>query len=239
MIAMLDTSDDLAVCESEIGLTVEQLLTPLTRYRRKSEWFAIDNGAFSGFREKEFRALLKRELGARKTCRFVTSPDVVSSARRTMEIFEHWTHELAGWPIALVAQDGLENMTIPWNSIDAIFIGGSTEWKMGKYAEHCIRAAKIMGKWVHIGRINTPDRYEHFEKLGADSFDGSGVAQYTWMRERIKHSLSERREPSLFDAEAFDSDGEVVRGGEVRLVGPETVLGADRANPKGSGVEAN
>lgn len=31
MIAMLDTPQDLAVCESEIGCPVEQLLTPLTR----------------------------------------------------------------------------------------------------------------------------------------------------------------------------------------------------------------
>lgn len=35
MIAMLDTSEDLEVCEAEIGCAVEQLLTPLTAFRRK------------------------------------------------------------------------------------------------------------------------------------------------------------------------------------------------------------
>jgi hypothetical protein len=234
MIAMLDTSDDLAVCEREIGCPVEQLLTPLTRYRRKGEgMFGIDNGAFSGFREKEFRALLKRELPARSKCRFVTVPDVVASARRTLEVFEHWRHELAGWPIALVAQDGLEDMTIPWGFIDAIFIGGSTEWKMGQHAEHCIRAAKIMNKWVHVGRINTPERYAHFEKLGADSFDGSGIAQYSWMRERIRKSLTEQKAPTLFDEEAIDVDGEVVLPSAVGLVRADAVLDSDRTNAEG------
>lgn len=32
MIAMLDTSESLEICEAEIGCTVEQLFTPLTRF---------------------------------------------------------------------------------------------------------------------------------------------------------------------------------------------------------------
>ena len=30
-----------------------------------------------------------------------------------------------------------------------------------------------------------PARFDHFEKLGADSIDGSGLARYTHMREAI------------------------------------------------------
>ena len=120
---------------------------------------------------------------------------MVGSAIRTLEIFEHWRHNLSGWPIALVAQDGQENLPIPWHEIQAVFIGGSTQWKDGPHAAAIVRTAKILGKWVHIGRINTPGRFEKFEELGADSMDGSGLAHYSWMRERIYNA---QHAPNLF-----------------------------------------
>lgn len=197
MIAMLDTSESIEVCQQEIGCQVEQLLTPLTRFARQTEdgHFGIDNGCFKRFDEVAFRALLEREKAAKHLCRFVCCPDVVGSAIRTLEIFEIWRHNLAGWPIALVAQDGLESLTIPWFQISAIFIGGSTAWKDGPHAAAIVRAGKILGKWVHVGRVNTPGRFEKFEELGADSIDGSGLARYSWMRQRI---FDEANAPKLF-----------------------------------------
>jgi hypothetical protein len=195
MLVLLDTSQDLKQCGEELGCEVEQLLTPLTRFRRQYDQgrFAIDNGAFSGFRPDTFRALLSREHDARELCRFVAVPDVVASARRTLEVFEQWRYKLTGWSLALVAQDGLEDLPIPWNGISAIFIGGSTEWKLSKAAADVVRAAKSIEKWVHAGRVNTPGRFEYFEKLGCDSIDGTGLSRYSWMRERI-HA----RENTLF-----------------------------------------
>jgi hypothetical protein len=187
VIALLDTSEDLTVAESELGVPCEQLLTPLTRFKRQNPdgWFAVDNGAFAGFSPEAFLSLLAREDRSRHLCRFVAAPDVVASARRTLEVFEHWRYKLAGWPLALVLQDGQEELEIPWKGITAVFIGGSTEWKLSKHAADCIRAAKAMGKWVHAGRVNTPARFEYFERLGADSIDGTGLSRYSWMRERI------------------------------------------------------
>jgi hypothetical protein len=187
MIVMLDTSQDLDVCASEIGCEVEQLLTPLTRYspQQPDKMFAIDNGAFSKFNPKAFIGLLEREKPRRKLCRFVCAPDVVGSAIRTLEVFEHWHPKLSEWPIALVAQDGQESHPIPWDRIDAIFIGGSTDWKMGPEAAAIVKASKAVGKWCHAGRVNTPGRFEYFEKLGADSIDGTGLSRYTHMREKI------------------------------------------------------
>jgi hypothetical protein len=198
MIAMLDTSQDFTVCETELGVPVEQLLTPLTRYRpqRPDESFAIDNGAFSGFDRAGFERLLERHKDRQHLCRFVALPDVVASARRTLEAFEYWLERVPGWRRALVAQDGLEYLPIPWDQIDAIFIGGSTEWKLGKHAADVIRAAKICGKWVHVGRVNTPGRFEYFDGLGADSIDGTGLSRYSWMRERIYRA---EHEPTLFE----------------------------------------
>jgi len=193
MIVMLDTPTDLDECARELGgMAVEQLLTPLTRYKpqKPKQHFAIDNGAFSKFNAKGFRSLLQRELPRRDLCRFVAVPDVVGDARRTLEVFDRWILELVNWPLALVCQNGQENLPIPWDVIDAVFIGGDTDWKMGPHAKACIKAAVALGKWVHVGRVNTPGRLEYFEGLGADSIDGSGLARYTHMREKIHASAT-------------------------------------------------
>lgn len=195
---MLDTSHDLDVAEKEVGQPVEQLFTPLTRFtpQRPSERFAIDNGAFSNFDARAFRSLLEREKPRQALCRFVAVPDVVGSARRTLEVFKVWKEELhnhQGWPLALVCQDGQQDHPIPWSDIDAIFIGGSTEWKLGVHAAACVKAAKALEKWVHVGRVNTPERYEYFEQLGADSIDGSGIARYSHMRQNIKERNGNHR----------------------------------------------
>jgi len=183
---MLDTNYDMAEASSELGCPVEQLLTPLTRFSRRGDgMYAIDNGAFSGFNRKSFLSLLEREWEARSLCRFVAVPDVVGSAIRTREVFDIWESELTGWPLAYVVQDGQEGVAIPWRRVAAVFVGGSTEWKLGRHAEACIRAAQCLGKWVHVGRVNTPGRFEFFERLGADSIDGSGLARYSWMRKAV------------------------------------------------------
>ena len=198
MIVMLDTSEDLDVCAKELGgLEVEELLTPLTGRtpKKPTERFAIDNGAFAKFSPKRFESLLKRELPRRELCRFVAVPDVVGSALRTLEVFERWKNRecLSGWPLALVCQDGQESLPIPWDDITAIFIGGSTEWKVSHHAAACIKAAKALDKWVHVGRINTAARYEHFEALGADSCDGTGIGRYTRSRVKLQHGLKDRQ----------------------------------------------
>lgn len=184
---MLDTSHDFAVASQELGCPVEQLLTPLTRYkaREPESHFAIDNGAYSGFKADSFLSLLKREEHRQELCRFVAVPDVVGSARRTLEVFDYWQPKLKGWPLALVAQDGQENLPIEWYKLSAVFIGGTTEWKMGPQAKAIVLAGKATGKWVHVGRVNTPGRLEHFEKMGADSIDGTGLSRYSWMRKAI------------------------------------------------------
>lgn len=188
MLILLDTGQDLETCADELGEDVGQLLTPLTRYllRDPSRPWAIDNGAFSRFSEGSFLALLAREYHHKENCLFVCAPDVVGSAQRTIEVFDLWEPRLLGWKVALVCQDGQENVPIPWNRIDAVFIGGSTNWKVSEHVARIIRTAKdYFGKWVHVGRVNDPARYEHFAKLGADSCDGTGLARYSHMRRAI------------------------------------------------------
>lgn len=202
MIAMLDTSESLDVAENELGAPVEQLLTPLTRFalQKPDTHFAFDNGCFRRFDAASFEALLAREYERRKLCRFVAVPDVVGSALRTLEAFDWWQDRLSCWPRAFVVQDGQEDLRIPWRKIAAIFIGGSTAWKLSIHVERIIKTAQICGKWVHVGRVNTPGRFEYFESLGADSIDGTGLSRYSWMRERI---WKEQNVPGLFPKETY------------------------------------
>ena len=197
MIALLDNGHDLDECALEIGCNVGQLLTPLTRYhlRDPSKPWAIDNGAFSNFSKASFLSLLAREEHHREKCLFVTAPDVVGSARRTLEVFERWAPQLAGWRLAIVCQDGQEHLPMPWDAIDAVFIGGSTNWKCSIAAVQIIQAAQLLGKHVHVGRVNGPERWEHFDKLGVDSADGTGIARYSHMREAI---ANRHRQENMF-----------------------------------------
>lgn len=195
MIVMI-SNHDLDEAEKEIGCECEQIFTPESRHNpyRPSGRFCIDNGAYSNWDVEAFDSLLLRELPRLNLCRFVAVPDVVGSARRSLETFEAWHERLRMWPLAFVCQDGQEHLSIPWGNIKALFIGGTTNWKMGTHARHCIDAARVMGVWCHVGRVNTPGRFEYFDSLGVDSIDGTGLSRYSHMREAVHRN---RVEPKL------------------------------------------
>jgi hypothetical protein len=201
MIALLDNGQDLDQCADEIGVPVGQLLTPLTRYKLRDpeKPWAIDNGGFKEVDVKGLLSLLEREKHHADKCLFVAVPDIVGAARRTLEVFDLWRERLAGWKLALVCQDGQEDLPIPWTEIDAVFIGGSTNWKLSPHAGHIIRAAKVLGKWAHVGRVNDPARFQHFVDLGADSCDGTGIGRYSHMRQAV---AQRKTHPKLFDEAA-------------------------------------
>lgn len=187
MLALLDNGQDLDECAEEIGVPVGQLLTPLTSYRNRSpDLFGIDNGGFKSPDPDGLLRLMKREEQHREKCLFVACPDIVGSAQRTLEVFKWFRPKLDGWRVALVCQDGQEYLPIPWDEIDAVFIGGSTSWKCSHHVLQIIKTAKLLGKWVHAGRVNDPMRWAHFEEAGADSGDGSGIARYTHMRIAVR-----------------------------------------------------
>lgn len=179
-------------------LVVGQLLTPLTRYKNAGGTFAIDNGAFSGFDRDGFAALLKREEPNRERCLFVTVPDVVGTGRRTLEIWKFRHSIVRHWPLALVAQDGMEDLEIPWGEMAAVFIGGGDPWKDSKASLDIVKTAKTLGKHVHVGRVNTAKRFKLFTEVGADTCDGSGVAMYDHMLDDIAKALSREPEPTLW-----------------------------------------
>lgn len=138
--------------------------------------WAADNEAFTrGFEPDRFFGWLAKLEPYRMACLFVTVPDVVGNAEETLESWHQWRPAFAGWPLAFVAQDGQEDRSLP-AEFDALFVGGSTEWKLSSAAAYCIQGAQQLGKHIHIGRVNWRKRYAHFRLLaGSDLFTCDGT----------------------------------------------------------------
>lgn len=160
------------------GDVIWQLRTPLTGYRLHGCPYGLDNGAFTQFDEAKWRRQLIEAREHRPL--FVCLPDIVGSARRTLELFRLFIPVTVGLPRALVLQDGIGQFDLPWSQIDAVFVGGSDQFKVSAEAFDAARTAKILGKWVHVGRVNTAKRVEQWVGV-ADSCDGSGMSQYDHM----------------------------------------------------------
>lgn len=113
-------------------------------------------------------------------CKFVTVPDVVGDAQATRALFDDWEPELRelNLPVAYVGQDGQAGVPVPWNQIDAFFIGGSTEWKLGPDAAALTQEAKRRAKWVHMGRVNSRKRIRYARSIGCDSVDGTSFSMF-------------------------------------------------------------
>lgn len=151
--------------------------------------FAIDNNCGPGRDgqpgtgypgNRAYLELLSRmSAQARLRCLFATAPDVLGDAAGTLARSEPWTGPMRAWfglPVALVAQDGLERLDVPWSDLDVLFIGGSTEWKLGTAARGLVAEAKARGKRVHMGRVNSLRRLRYAEAIGCDTADGTYLA---------------------------------------------------------------
>lgn len=148
--------------------------------------FCIDNGCGPGKDgqpgagypgDRQYLELLsKMSARAGRRCLFATAPDVLGDAEATLARSAPFVRKIRGWfglPAALVAQDGLERLDVPWSWFDCLFLGGSTEWKLGPHAALLTEEAKARGKWVHMGRVNSFKRLRYAAYIGCDSADGT------------------------------------------------------------------
>ena len=105
-------------------------------------------------------------------------PDVVASHAGTLERWGryHSTVTDAGYKPAFVLQDGVVLDEIPWDEMEALFIGGSTEFKLSSTAREATHIAKSERKWVHMGRVNSKKRITIAREWGCDSVDGTYLA---------------------------------------------------------------
>jgi hypothetical protein len=160
-----------------------QLRTPLTNYARAPDVpYGLDNGCFKLFDKRAWERLLDQADVDRPL--FVCLPDVPFDAQRTAELFEVFKTRTQELPRALVLQDGIDRVRIPWDDIAAVFIGGSDQFKYSPEAFRAARTAKMLGKWVHVGRVNTANRVRNWLEV-ADSIDGSGMCRFDHMLEDV------------------------------------------------------
>lgn len=167
-----------------------QLRTPLTGYRISGKQYGLDNGCFKRFNAKMWRRLL-REAKSQELYKqpvFACSPDIVGDAEATLFLFKMYYHEIKPLPVCLVLQDGIQNFNIDWHLIDAVFVGGSDNFKESPYAIAICQMAKLLGKWVHVGRVNTVSRVRVWRDI-ADSIDGSGISKYDYMLENVLYEI--------------------------------------------------
>lgn len=138
--------------------------------------WAADNDAFQGFTPGPWLSMMGK-LAGKTGCLFVSAPDVVADWASTLVLWDiYWPviHD-ADLPVAVVLQDGC--LEIPPEA-DAVFIGGSTEWKLSDVAHRLVDMAKERSLWVHMGRVNSARRLQLAASWGCDSVDGSGWAMY-------------------------------------------------------------
>lgn len=172
------------------------LLTPrrtMTKTGLFGLGYGVDNECYTlgdNFRPEIYKAALRRikEIHGLTGCHYATAPDVVYDPLATLRLFETWQPFISGlgFPVALVAQDGLENLDIPWPAFEALFIGGSTEWKLSQAAADLIIETRRQGKWSHVGRVNSVER-AHRLRIEPDSVDGTAWARHPGYYTRLWH----------------------------------------------------
>lgn len=161
---------------------IDMITTPKQGNRLPDDvnWCA-DNGCFGqGYPGDEawfaWLASFTPEQIAR--CRFAVAPDVVGDAWATQTRSMPWLPRVRalGYRVAYVAQDGARADRLPWGHFDALFVGGTTSWKLGATARALVFEAKRRGLWVHMGRVNSERRLRYADTIGCDSADGTYLA---------------------------------------------------------------
>jgi hypothetical protein len=141
--------------------------------------WAADNDAYVRFDERRFGVLLDALEGL-GGCLFCAAPDAVTDTPKTLRLFDEWASVIQrrGLPVALVLQDGMTTASIPWRTLDAVFIGGTTTYKLGADAARIIQHARARGLWCHMGRVNSAQRIRYAASIGCHSVDGTSYARW-------------------------------------------------------------
>lgn len=135
----------------------------------------VDNGCFS--QPDAFTVDGYRQLTAEyPNSIFATVPDVVGDWTATLDRWQSFPKD--DWPVllAIVLQDGAIVETVPWDEIGAVFVGGTTEWKLGPEVRSIVAEANARGIWAHMGRVNSHRRLRYATSIGCNSVDGTHLA---------------------------------------------------------------
>lgn len=144
--------------------------------------WAADNACFAHAEDFDLSAYLAwldvipREHMRR--CLFATAPDVIGDWATTWARSRDVLPLLRarGFAAAVIVQEGATAYNVPWDSFDALFVGGKANaWKEGAVAERLCNEARDRGKWVHMGRVNSLRRMLIADRFRCHSADGTYV----------------------------------------------------------------
>ena len=170
-----------------LGLLIQPDTRSMKRRVAEFEVWGADNGCFakgSDFDLDRYLSWLDSMASHRESCLFATAPDVVGDPRATVARSLPVLPLIRGlgYKSAMVAQDGFEFMLEAdpslWDRFDVLFLGGSTDWKIGadpspEYIRMFAEAHR-RDKWVHMGRVNSQKRVTIASHgLGCSSGDGN------------------------------------------------------------------
>jgi hypothetical protein len=161
------------------------MMTPLSgRWRAVLDLapvFACDTGCYARPERYSDAAYLDWLAGLRPyraRCLFATGPDVLGDWAATWARSAPLLPRIRelGFRAAVVAQDGARELP-PADAWDVLFVGGTTGWKLSEAAYGLVRAARALGRPVHLGRVNSWRRLRAAKVSGYTSADGTCLAR--------------------------------------------------------------
>jgi hypothetical protein len=141
--------------------------------------WSADTGCYANPAGFDFGAYLRWLDGhddeERARCLFAAAPDIPRDWPGTIARALPRLREVraVGYPVALVLQDGATPDQMPWDGIDAVFVGGTTAWKLSPAADAIVAEANRRGIHAHSGRVNSLRRLRAVAMQGCDSADGT------------------------------------------------------------------
>lgn len=174
----LATSNSPAIREAVASGEIGRLCTPQGGSPPTVGVWGADSGCYTlgeRFSLDRYLGWLDRMRPYAGRCLFAPAPDVVGDWQSTLTRSLPVLPLIAarGYTAAIVLQDGATPDSVPWDSVGAVFVGGSTAWKLGPEAAACVREAKRRGLVAHMGRVNSGKRFRYASGLGCDSADGT------------------------------------------------------------------
>jgi hypothetical protein len=167
--------------------------------------WALDNGCFKYYIPDEIIGMMAKFRDV-SGCLFMVVPDAVGSHDETLLMFQAWlgTVQSFGYPVAFVLQNGAGVDNVPYDSCDALFIGGNNEFKYSDICRQIVQEGKRRGKWIHSGRVNSITRIRYMKSIGCDSFDGTGYTRFfdSATKSHKPHYVTQLRQMNLWEIAA-------------------------------------
>jgi len=185
-----DRLSTMAGSDMPLGILIQPWTRDYLPYSHIYPWCGIDNGCFTEAGRDRFVLSDYLEMTREALLRwgdhllFATAPDVPMDWAGTLQASLPVLPLIrqVGAMAALVLQDGATPENIPWHACDSIFIGGSTEWKIGPEVQRICRYARRLprgGPGIHMGRVNSLKRLLVAASFGCDSVDGTYLMHET------------------------------------------------------------